>query len=83
MRIDELITSATESNGLVGKTLFGLQVGAEYGIEIKGTKYVGTFYGIENNMFILRSGTKTTETATIPCERAEISLGSRRNFYRV
>ena len=83
MRIDDIVAKAQESNGKVGEALFGLIVGSEYAVAVNGTKYIGTLYGIENGKFILRSGTKTTDSNTSPYERAEISLGSRRNFYRM
>ncbi|MDP3727924.1 MAG: hypothetical protein Q8R18_00575 [bacterium] len=81
MRINEIVAKASESNGLVGKTLFGLIIGSEYGVNVKDTIFTGTFYGIEDRKLILRSGTQRTETTITSYERAEISLGSRPKFY--
>lgn len=83
MRINELVDSARESNGLVGKTLFGLTIGCEYAVEVEGASYCGTFYGIEAGKFILYSGIRHEGSSKAQFERVQISLGARPLFYPI
>lgn len=83
MRIDEIVDAAPKVNGLVGHVLFGLQIGVEYALEVREERYSGTFYGIQDGRFILRSAEVRSGQDRQHKDQVEISLGLRPRMYPI